>query len=191
MGDSSAILVDAIRQNPDNSTLRINYAVVLEGRFGPSAARDELHIAAERDPENQFIRRNLALIALKSLKDPLMARNDLNVFFNGVQNPEVRTISLMIDVNKDRLMQEASSSLPAIREELFISYKKYHLMTGNPLYLFAAIETATSVDELEGVRGLIQNLYDDPSTPEETKTKAGELLTIINQRKQSEFGESY
>ena len=30
-GDSSAILVDAIRQNPDNSTLRINYAVVLEG----------------------------------------------------------------------------------------------------------------------------------------------------------------
>ena len=28
---ASAILVDAIRQNPDNSTLRINYAVVLEG----------------------------------------------------------------------------------------------------------------------------------------------------------------
>jgi hypothetical protein len=97
----------------------------------------------------------------------------------------------MIDINKDRLIQEKEALYPIIRKELFLSYKKYHLMTGNPLYLFAAIETATSVDELEGVRGLIQNLYDDPSTPEETKTKAGELLTTINQRKLSEFGESY
>jgi hypothetical protein len=107
--NSSRILTDAIRQNPDNIALRINYAAILENSAGPMAAREELHIALNRDPENQFVRRNLALISLKSLKDPFMARNDLNVFFNGELNPDELTLSLMIDINKECLKHEEAS----------------------------------------------------------------------------------
>lgn len=48
------------------------------------------------------------------------------------------------------------------------------------ILLMGARFKITSVDELEGVKGLLQNLYDAPSTSGETKTKAGELITTIN-----------
>ena len=96
--DSVDILADAVRQNPDNLTLRNNYGIVLTEHQGPAAGRKVfagILVLAPEHPEAHFNRANIALLLLD---DPQLARADLESFFEGTLEPTPRIAELMTTI---------------------------------------------------------------------------------------------
>lgn len=177
--DPSILLADALKQNPDNISLKINYAITLVDKTGPDSARIVLTETLDEAPKQQAIRRNLALIALESLNKPEVARDDLSIFFSDAQKPENATLEVMIKVNKERLNQGLGKKESIIKEELFESYKKYHIATRNPSFLFHAIEYASTETELHESMNLLEDIIKTPSTQTSTKERAQKALSTI------------
>lgn len=173
------VLADAIRQNPDNLILRINNALVLANIEGAKRGREELHRVLSLEPDNQAARRNLAMIALEIENMPNRARKDLTPFFCGEQEPEEATLLSMIKVNRKRLEQAPVDERDTIDQELFLSYRKYYLLSGNPTYLFAAAEKTRTLEDWEFIRGLLASLTNNPAVSGKERSKAGELLTAL------------
>jgi hypothetical protein len=178
----SELLEDAIKRSPDNISLSINYAIVVEEKE-PLAARTQLLHALTLGPKKQVISKVLATIALNTMKDPELARRDLDIFFQNDKAPSKEILDLMIATNNARLAKtEDAVATRLIKTELTRSHMQRYDLTQKPSDLFNAVQLVQNEDDISSVKTKLREILKN-STNDIIKQEAANHLLHISSKK--------